>query len=308
MEHEISLYYYENNNDIKAIAPLILIKRHGLKQFEIVGSSFLYEPIGFLYKDKNALINLFRGLINIKIPIILQRIHHNIDLFKRNEKIIRYPSLIINKQVSGTPWISTKMNWESYFNSISSKRKYELRRRQKRANELGEMNFEFITPENDQFKSLTQRAFEIESSGWKRKTGSGIMVNKNLNQFFSEYLYNASLENILRYAFLKIDEKYIATMICLEYSNRLWVLKIGYDENFTKFAPGVLLFFHTIKKSFEMNLSAVEILGTEDSWKRDWSNNIHEHFTTIIYPFSYNGYGRLLLDGFSWVRNKIKHY
>ena len=199
------------------------------------------------------------------------------------------------------------MGWEEYYNSISSKRKYDIRRAQKRANEFGKTNLEIISPSEEQFKTLSQRAFAIESSGWKKKTGSGILVNENLNKFFSDYLYQACLKNLLRLAFLKINENYIATMICLAYANKLWILKIGYDEHYSRCSPGILLLFLTIKHTFDNNFSTVELLGTDENWTRVWSTNVDDYFTTIIYPFSYNGYGHLLLDGLSWVRNKIQY-
>ena len=58
-----------------------------------------------------------------------------------------------------------------------------------------------------------------------------------------------------------VDDTLAAVRMAVEVENTLWELKIGYDEQFAKWSPGVVLTHETIRHAFEHGLSGLEFLG-----------------------------------------------
>lgn len=305
-ENDIRLFCFIKGKNIEAAAPLVLVKENGTQYFEFVGASLLYEPVGFLYKNEAAFQLLINELLRLKIPIILTRIYNTFEKFLWDKSNLRFKGFIKKVNTSGTPIISTKDDWDKYINSISSRRKYDIRRAEKKANDIGNMDYEIISNTSEKFDGYIQKAFEIENSGWKGKSGSSILKKKHFKEFFSEYLFQASKNDIIHLFFLKINMQYAAMMICLIYAKKLWVLKIGYDEKYAICSPGILLLYHAIQYTFEQDLEAMELLGTEADWLKVWSSEIREYQTNIIYPLSYNGLSLLIQDGFKYFTKNLK--
>ena len=81
----------------------------------------------------------------------------------------------------------------------------------------------------------------VESSGWKAHNGSSLTQRHKLRRFFLNYTTRASQSGLVRFAFLDVNGTSIAAQLMVEYLDRLWVLKIGYDEAWSRCSPGWLL-------------------------------------------------------------------
>jgi hypothetical protein len=111
-------------------------------------------------------------------------------------------------------------------------------------------------------------------------------INKRLGQFFKNYLVDAAKLNMLRLCFLRIDGAAAAVLIGIEHSNRFWILKIGYDERFSKCSPGILLMNEVIAYVFNKNFEALEFLGNNESWIHIWTNYFHRVYSYKIFNSS----------------------
>ncbi len=62
--------------------------------------------------------------------------------------------------------------------------------------------------------------------------------------------------------FLRIGDATVVARLAVEYSGRLWELKIAYDERFAKCSPGILLTHKTLRYACERGLTGHKFLGT----------------------------------------------
>ncbi len=278
----------DNKNEIKAIAPLVLIKNYVTEKLEIIGTSIHKEPGGFLYKNEESLVELLDEIIKSEIPIYLKGIRlisseasaifsilkkYNAYTFKRNELI---------------PYLSITESWEEFQKNISSSRRSSLKRLYKIASELGKVEFEIFCPTKENVDSYLDEIFSVEASGWKSRIGSAMKLNSNLGQFFRSYSKDSTELGLLRLAFLRLNGEAIAVQIGLEYAKRFWSLKIGYNENWSKCSPGILLMNYVIRYAFENKLEAVELLGSDEPWLHIWTSLHRELITYKIYPTSFS--------------------
>jgi CelD/BcsL family acetyltransferase involved in cellulose biosynthesis len=92
----------------------------------------------------------------------------------------------------------------------------------------------------------------------------------------------------------------------VECADRLWTLKIGYDESFGRCSPGALLTRYTIAWAAERGLRSYEFLGTAAAWTRDWTQDERRCVSLRIYPLGPKGLAALAVDTLDWVRDKAR--
>jgi len=302
------LYVIVNNGKqgINGIAALGLIQDRGLQKLALLGTPYIGEPSGLLYRDEKSLLELIDELIRIKKPIILSRVRsgslESIKLQERN----RWNSFTVVRKNVGSPFLPISHTWDEFERSLSSRKRYDLRRARKRAEGLGKVQFEIILPGPDNLDHYLEEVFLVEASGWKGRTGTAIQFDKRLNHFFRLYSEAAARLGTLRLCFLRINHKPVAVLLAVQYFNRFWAIKLGYDESFSRCSPGILLMNETIRYAFDNRLEAYEFLGNDEHWIHMWTEQNHSYLTARIYPFSPSGQFSLVMDIGAVLLKKMK--
>jgi|WetSurMetagenome_2_1015567.scaffolds.fasta_scaffold28064_2 CelD/BcsL family acetyltransferase involved in cellulose biosynthesis len=273
-----------DGSGIAAIAPLVLNPSHGIRRLEVLGTAALGELSGFLYRDEAALEELVKAIHATGKPLYLQCILSDSPEAKALERLqpttLRYGDSV----TFSSPWVPVRMEWEKFLPTISSSWRSSFRRSQRKAEETGPLTFDFVTATNDTVESLFAEMFRIEASSWKARTGSAVETDKQLTVFFREYVKAAAALGKIIIAFMKIGDKGVASQLLVNHGGRLWVLKVGYDEAFSKASPGILLMHRVVQYTFENGYEAFEMLGANEPWVSIWKPEIHNHIAYRRYP------------------------
>ena len=131
-------------------------------------------------------------------------------------------------------------------------------------------------------------------------------IDRTVGDFYRQYALKASQQGILRLCFLRIDGRAIAMQIAVEYDSRFWLLKVGYDETFTRCSAGNLLMLHTVKYAAECGFKSYEFLGTEETWTKVWTELVRSFVNVRVYPVSISGISNLVTDAAKSIRAKWK--
>jgi CelD/BcsL family acetyltransferase involved in cellulose biosynthesis len=304
-EEDLRIIVIYSQDNITAIAPLISVKINFMKRLEFIGMSYLFEPCSFLYESEDALRLLLKEIIKLKCPLYLQRLPENSTVSRLLKELTRYRGVFIERQTSGSAYVSLNSEWEKYLNSFSPKRRYELRLKRRRAEKLGNVQIRIFCPKPEELDSYLDMAFKIESEGWKGREESALLYNSRLQLFIRQYAALACEQNILRLCFFCINEKAVAMIIGLESKDRFWIIKIGYEEKWKKCSPGMQLTLETIRYAFLNRLESYEFLGSDDSWKKDWTDSRHPNMSLGYFPFSITGVSQLIIDIGQYIVRKV---
>lgn len=305
-EEDIRVVVVRSGDNISAIAPLVIVKRNGIKWLELLGVSFLYEPCGLLYDDEASLFLLLVEIVKLKLPFYFKRTTANPSISAILKKLTKYRGIFVERTAPSSAYVSVNSNWEEYLNSFSSKRRYEFRLKRRRSEQYGNVQIKIFCPKPEELDSYMDLAYQIEAESWKGREGSALLYNQKLKNFFRIYTELACKEKTLRLCFFYINEKAVAVIIGLEYANRFWVLKIGYNEKWAKCSPGMQLTLETIRYAFSNGLKSYEFLGSDDLWKHDWANKWNSNVSLGFYPFSIPGLSKLMADISKYAFRKIK--
>jgi len=291
---------------LRAVAPLMAVRRFGVTQLQTLGAYRHAEPGGFIYDSEEALVALLTTLIRSKRSFTLFRFNPDALETRRLRELLPKSSLCISRSLNSerSLWVPLKPQWEEFEATISSRRRSDLRRYRRCAERFGQLEFNVIKPEIDTLAVHLQELFRIEASGWKGQSGMAVLSSPSSVRFFSHYAQAAAELGILRLFFLRIGGRTAATRMAVEHNNRLWDLKIGYDETLSKCAPGVLLTHETMRYAVDRRLEAYEFLGRAESWETLWPCQEHHYVSTKVYPISVSGALFGLLDGCRSVKRK----
>ncbi|MFN1834128.1 GNAT family N-acetyltransferase [Balneola sp. MJW-20] len=275
----------------KVVAALPLASKGLLMpHLEILGSSTLQEPGGFIYDSEESLISLVQFILSLKRPVYLHGLELNSlsvkvllnELDKNNDYEYRVAKSLI-------PYVKVEGEWKSFERTISSSRRSSFRRLLRKAESKGRVEFRAVTPNNENFTQYFEEVLRVEAANWKSKAGTAIKINEALEVFFKEYASDLVRKGQLRLFFMNIDNKPIAVQLTAVHANRLWIFKIGYDENWKFCSPGILLMNYVVKYCFEAGLDHCEFLGNDEEWLHTWANETHELVNFTIYPVSLRG-------------------
>jgi len=280
---------------LRAIAPLFSVRQAGLRQLVMPGGNIIHEPCGFLYDSEAALLELTQVILKMRAPLALPRFNvkslASQVLQGRSTNSVRF-----NRSGASSLHVPLKRTWAEFEATMSSGRRSHLRGYLRRAERLGKVEFEAVTPEVDQIALCLDDLFRLEASGWKGRAGTDALSNPHVHRFYCEYARSAAQVGILRFFFMKIDGKTIAARMAVEHGNRLWELRIAYDEACGSCMPGILLTHETLRYAVERGLDAHEFLGQAEAWERHWPTQEDEYISMRIYPLAPAGQLSLMRD------------
>jgi CelD/BcsL family acetyltransferase involved in cellulose biosynthesis len=274
-----------DGNQPVALAPLLRKDRFSIcRQFQI------YEPMGFCYRDVDSLHRLTDLMASSRVPLFLERIPDDASLISSLKESYRHRAKILIKDSDSCPYLDIEGDGDHAIDSLPSRLRSDLRRAMRKARELGETSAIIHAPTGpDELEPLWEKALAVEASGWKAQTRSALLFDRQHANFLHAYARRASQRGLIRISFLKIGGETAATEIALVTGNRYWILKIGYDERFSRVSPGMLLMQHTLRYAADQGLMSYELLGTAADWTRRWTQKERKTFRVMIYPYTLHG-------------------
>ena len=152
---------------------------------------------------------------------------------------------------------------------------------------LGDVELEW----SERLDGLLDDVLRLEGSGWKVELGTAIVSQPRLRSFYEEVMRWGDREGILRIAFLRIGDRRIAVEFGFQDERRFYNIKGGYDPEFKKHSPGLLIAHDLIKKCADQGLETFEYLGAAEPMKMEWTDRTRD--VVSLEAFSPRPLGRL---------------
>lgn len=148
---------------------------------------------------------------------------------------------------------------ETYFkNNISNKRRKEYLRRDRRISELEDTAYEHLSS-SQELNGWIEQFLKLESKGWKGEAGTALANNDVDANFFRSITKRAFNDNRLYMIRLRHKSDPVAMLITYTAPPRgAFGFKVAYDEDFKKYAPGVLLELEFIRRALDDQETGVQ--------------------------------------------------
>ncbi|WP_370111784.1 GNAT family N-acetyltransferase [Bradyrhizobium yuanmingense] len=124
--------------------------------------------------------------------------------------------------------------------ALGAKKLKELRRQRHRLEEHGPVVFEFARS-TDQIGRALESFLQLEASGWKGKRGTALVQDAGDATFIRRAVPALAETAQCEIVTLRAGATPIAAGIVLRHQDRAFFFKLGIDERFAKYSPGVQL-------------------------------------------------------------------
>jgi CelD/BcsL family acetyltransferase involved in cellulose biosynthesis len=124
--------------------------------------------------------------------------------------------------------------------ALGVKKLKELRRQRNRLAEHGDVSFQVARAPRDVVQAL-ETFLALEASGWKAKRGTALLQHSGDAAFIRRAAPALAEQGQCEIVTLCAGPTPVAAAIVLRHQDRAFYFKLGVDENFAKFSPGVQL-------------------------------------------------------------------
>lgn len=167
-----------------------------------------------------------------------------------------------------------------FFKGSRKHLRQELVRRLRRLKELGEVEFVVSTEVSHE---LMQTYFALESKGWKGRGGTAVTDDPLVARMHEEFAQEVAANGSLFVYQLKLDGKTIAMSLNIRYGDETIHWKTSYDEEFSKYSPGNLLFRELLSDCIRDGSTEIDFLSPATPNKRFWATGEREHVALYIF-------------------------
>lgn len=178
--------------------------------------------------------------------------------------------LVLSRPLTRSPFVTLDGDWDAYERGLSRNRRKGVRRRLQGLDAQGAVSFEVANGET-RLDALLEEAFAVEASGWKGERGTAMASRSHTRRFYADLARWAARRGWLRLAFLRLDGRPLAFDLAFEHAGTWYSLKAGYELEYRRYAPGVLLTYETLRHAFASGLRRFELLGDVDEFKLGWT-------------------------------------
>jgi hypothetical protein len=124
--------------------------------------------------------------------------------------------------------------------ALGVKKLKELRRQRNRLAEHGDVSFQVARTPRDVVQEL-ETFLVLEASGWKAKRGTALLQHSGDAAFIRRAAPALAERGQCEIVTLRAGSTPVAAAIVLRHQDRAFYFKLGVDEDFAKFSPGVQL-------------------------------------------------------------------
>ena len=249
-EGDVFLVRFEVDGELAGLIPLMRPRRYyrwplpNLTNW-IHGNCFLGAPLVagglerdfwqalFAWADRHAGAALFlhlgeiplEGPLHAALAAVLAEQDRHAAIVHRQERAL----------------LRSDLSPSTYFEeSLSGKKRKELRRQHARLSELGEVRFERRSDAED-LGQWIKEFLALEAAGWKGQSGSALACDPGTATLFRDGLQGAAARGRLERLTLSLNGQPIAMLANFLTPPGAFSYKTAFDESYSRFSPGVLL-------------------------------------------------------------------
>ena len=155
-------------------------------------------------------------------------------------------------------------SWDDYLSILRGKERHEIRRKLRRLNEAGRINYRLV----DGAFGINQEMETFLKLFRSNRSDKAEFMNDRMIAFFKELADSLNKVGILKLFFLDLDERPVSGTMCFNYHSTMYLYNNGYDDRFNSLSVGLLGKLLSIKKSIQSGRKTYDFLKGAEVYKR----------------------------------------
>jgi CelD/BcsL family acetyltransferase involved in cellulose biosynthesis len=152
-------------------------------------------------------------------------------------------------------------NLQSFLSILNSKQRHELLRKERRLLEEGDVSFRI---NDDASSEAIDNFFRFFRDSREDKNA---FLTKDMESFFRAVINNAECKRMLNMGILSLNQKPVATTLCFDYRDELFLYNSGYNPDYSSLSVGLLSKYFHIKHAIESKKVGFDFLKGDERYK-----------------------------------------
>ena len=163
------------------------------------------------------------------------------------------------------PRVALPGDWEAYLAALPKKDRHELRRKLRRLQAAGELEFHIYTSPEDVGERLpTLLRLMVES-----RSDKAAFMSEQMGRFFHRMALAMAGEGIVRLYELELDTRPVASVLCLHQGRELLFYNSGYDPQYAGLAVGLASKAFCLRDAIASGCAHADFLRGKEPYKYD---------------------------------------
>lgn len=261
---QLLIYAVEKGGAIIGVAPLLLEGGEA----SIVGSEDVCDFVDFVVAPGQE-----RDFFNTFIDDMIQRAVKRLRLrllrpdsaaLGHLEDIAKGRGYQVSCQVEDvTVEMDLPATWEQYLGNLNRKQRHEVRRKLRRLAEAGDVNYRVI----DQRGALSDAIALFLRLFRMARTDKDQFLTPKREAFFRSLAKGMAQAQLLRIGILELDAKPVASLMCFDYNDTMYLYNSGYDPEYSHLSVGLVSKILCIKETIERGKTKFDFLKGAEVYK-----------------------------------------
>ena len=163
------------------------------------------------------------------------------------------------------PRVELPADWESYLGMLSKKDRHELRRKFRRLESAGDVQYritattEGLAEEMDHFFRLMRMSREDKAA----------FMTPEKEGFFRNVVETFVAKGVGKIFSLTVDGVRAAAILCFDYTNQRLLYNSGFDQQFSSLSVGLLLKAYALRDAIQQGMTRYDFLRGNEPYKYD---------------------------------------
>jgi len=180
-------------------------------------------------------------------------------------------------------FVKIDRSFDEYKALLGTKYVRNLRRLERKLFTLPGANISFLTGDSLTEQELS-RFMAVEACSWKYTEGSALCQCDSLVSFYKALTGRLTDLGWLEWHFLEAEGKTIAAHLALKINRSLIIFKICYDQAYSSYSPGAVLFEKMFERAFHSgDVDEVNLL-TDYAWNQNWQAERRSYYNLYLFP------------------------
>jgi CelD/BcsL family acetyltransferase involved in cellulose biosynthesis len=154
-------------------------------------------------------------------------------------------------------------SFDVYLEGLTAKQRHEVRRKMRRLNEEGEIEYRCI----DKGSTLPAAVDTFFRMFVESRQDKAAFLTEQIKSFFRLLVDTMAGIGLLRLGVLELDKKPVAEIMCFDYNNCIYLYNSGYDPQYVSLSTGLLSKVLAIKDSIERGKNRFDFLKGAETYK-----------------------------------------
>jgi CelD/BcsL family acetyltransferase involved in cellulose biosynthesis len=272
-EGQLYLIAMRDGSHLSGIAPLHLTTSDdGLKTLSVVGCRDVSDYLDLIAangQEEKVYKALLDWLGSDKAPTWDQADLCNIPAASPTHQLLAEMATARGYQVQTEvedvcPIIPLPSTWDEYLSSLDGKQRREIRRKIRKAERSGEINW-YIVDEKRDLAAEMEAFIELHE---KSDVDKDEFMDAQMKGFFHAAAQALHEAGWLQLAFMEVNGDKAATMLNFDYQGSILVYNSGYDPlEYAWLSPGIVLLAYCIQWAIESGRAKFDFLRGDEEYK-----------------------------------------